>query len=101
MNIPPLGLGYPSGTAISNYYPGAHVTMEEITNVSKALDKAGIEHENTRIRKQIYASKNTFEVLQASAQASKIEITSGNESASSVCLVRGDHAREMAEICTQ
>ncbi|CAN9409337.1 unnamed protein product [Alternaria alternata] len=98
IKTPPFGLGYPSETLISNYYPDAHVTREEIAYVSKVLDKAGIEPENTRVRKCVDADGTHFEVLQAAVMTSREEIAQATKSDPGVYLVRGDHATELAAI---
>jgi dipeptidyl-peptidase-3 len=101
LTTPPFGLGYPSETSQSNYYLGTHVTREEIANVSRVLEKAGIEPENTRIRKHVAGDREIFDVLQAAAKSSKENITQSTEWNINVRLVRGDHAAEMAAICIQ
>lgn len=49
--VPPYGLGYPSDTAQSSYYPGGNLSEAEILSISKLLEVEGIYPENTRISK--------------------------------------------------
>lgn len=101
MSTQTFGLGYPSKTSISNYYLGAHVTRDEIAEVSKVLDRAGIEPENTRICKTVNGSHTTFRVLQAATQAGHEKLAQGTTVGISVCLERGDHAKELIAICNE
>jgi hypothetical protein len=101
IDTPPFGLGYPSDTSQSNYYPGTRVTREEIANVSRVMDKAGIEPENTRVYKRVVGNKVIFDVLQAAAKSGQENIAQETEPDINVRLVRGDYAAEMTAICTQ
>jgi dipeptidyl-peptidase-3 len=67
--VPPYGLGYPSDTALSNYYPRNRISHDEIAVVGRVLQKHGIEPENTRIRKTTQHGKVIYEVLQAFSEA--------------------------------
>lgn len=67
--IPPYGLGFPSDTAQSAYYPGdSIITRNEISAVSRLLEEHSIFPENTRIQKISGSKENTFEVLRASVE---------------------------------
>ena len=69
--MPSFGLGYPSDTVQSAYYTGESIiTQEEISAVSRALEKHGIFPENTRIQKVSSPKTHTFEVLRASVEHS-------------------------------
>ena len=95
--IPPYGLGFPSGTAQSNYYPGGNLSEEEISSISKLLELEGLYPENTRISKQ---GDLNYTVHVASVQSSKppsISLDPGR----TVQIVAGDHATELASICSE
>jgi dipeptidyl-peptidase-3 len=67
--VPPYGLGFPSDTAQSAYYPGSHtITREGIAAISQMLEEGLVHPENTRIEKFIEADRATFHVLQASTE---------------------------------
>lgn len=101
-SVPPFGLGYPSDNAVSNYYPGARISKEEIARVTKAVGAVGIEPENTRIRKIEENSLRIFEVLQASIETDdKVETVKSDAPNEEIRLVRGDHAIELGKICSQ
>ena len=99
---PPFNLGYPGDFAQSAYYPGHTViSKEEIAVVSKALEAHSIYSENTRIRKLESNDAPTFEVLQASVEKDAlVKEFSLPDSKGIVRLVRGDHAEELAKICS-
>jgi hypothetical protein len=95
-------LGYPSATAISNYYPGDRISREEIAVVGKSMQEHGIEPENTRVRKGLKGGKVVYEVHQASSDTDSPEpIAADMLACSNVRIVRGDHTAEMPAICTQ
>lgn len=98
-SVPPYGLGYPSKTTQSSYYPGNGITEEDIAKVSGILEKHSIFPENTRIRK---ADNGTdFEVLLASTgRGTALELTLP-EDGRSVSLVHGDHSEDLQRICAE
>ncbi|KAE8824347.1 hypothetical protein PTNB85_08904 [Pyrenophora teres f. teres] len=99
--MPPYGLGFPSDTAQSAYYPGESIiTRDEISAVSRLLEKHLIFPENTRIQKVSSPKAHTFEVLRASVEhdtePSVIEIPSLG---ATMKVKGGDHSGELAKIC--
>ncbi|KAF2963291.1 hypothetical protein GQX73_g10281 [Xylaria multiplex] len=102
-SIPPEGLGYPSERLSSNYYLGEpRITKEEISSVAKIMERNMLEPENTRIHKSIRRRKTVFEILQASAdQVEHIKELDSGDPSWSVVLSRGDHALELAQVCSQ
>ncbi|KAJ5058664.1 peptidase family M49-domain-containing protein [Bipolaris maydis] len=67
--MPPYGLGFPSHTAQSMYYPGdSIITRDEISEVSRVLEKHSIFPENTRIQKVSNTKAQIFKVLRASVE---------------------------------
>jgi dipeptidyl-peptidase-3 len=98
--IPPYGLGFPSDTAQSSYYPGDRITQNEIAAISAVLEEHSIFPENTRIRKVPIPRGHTFEVLQASveqdAEPTEFEIPTLG---ATLKLRRGDHFKELEKIC--
>ncbi len=99
--IPPYGLGFPSDTAQSAYYPGdTAITRDEIAAVSRSLEEYSIFPENTRIRKVSSPKEHTFEVLRASVEhdtePSVLDIPSLG---ATMKVIAGDHSEELARIC--
>lgn len=99
--MPPYGLGFPSDTAQSAYYPGdSIITQEEIAAVSRSLEDHSIHPENTRIQKSSDSEVHTFEVLQASiehdTESTIIEVPALG---TNIRVTRGDHSAELAKIC--
>lgn len=99
--MPPYGLGFPSHTAQSMYYPGdSIITREEISAVSRVLEKHSIFPENTRIQKVSGPKAHIFKVLRASVehdiQPFILEIPSLGATMEIKC---GDHSEELARIC--
>jgi dipeptidyl-peptidase-3 len=88
-------------TQVSNYYPGLQVSRDEIATVSKVMEAASIEPENTRLRKIVDNDENIFEVLQASAETDVKELRPAPGSDIRVRLVRGDRSEEIGSICKQ
>jgi dipeptidyl-peptidase-3 len=97
-------LGYPDQGHMSAYYPdSADITKDEIEQVSKALAKAGLLVENTRLRK---VASGDFELLIASAETDPkskdrdlgdktvLDLESGKK----LKLVFGDYRKEMESI---
>jgi dipeptidyl-peptidase-3 len=102
VGAPPYRLGYPGETTVSNYYPGARITRDEITAVAKSLEKCGIEPENTRVRKLVEDDEAIYEVLQASSETGSSQLTpEGLVADTKIRIVRGDYAAEMSAICAQ
>ncbi|KAI9794604.1 MAG: hypothetical protein M1816_004491 [Peltula sp. TS41687] len=99
---PPFGLGFPSEIAQSSYYPGTlRPSRDEIARISQALEETSIHPENTRIRKTLLDDGgSSFDVLQASVEIDDQprEIPCPN-SGDRVRLIRGDHSRELEQIC--
>jgi len=94
--VPPFGLGYPSENAQSAYYPGTEpISEQEVANVSKVMEQRSIGPVNTRIRKLLNAGKPIYQLLQAS-----VETGVSQELADGVFLVKGDHAEELAKVCS-
>ncbi|KAL5330146.1 hypothetical protein ACEPPN_003671 [Leptodophora sp. 'Broadleaf-Isolate-01'] len=101
--VPPFTLGYPGENTMSNYYPGdERITREEITTVSKVMDKLSVEPENTRVRKCAEQGKISFKVLQASVETTPVaNMKDSDEISPEILLVRGDHAEELSKICSE
>ncbi|RFU25600.1 hypothetical protein B7463_g10739, partial [Scytalidium lignicola] len=101
LSIPPFSLGYPSNAAQSAYYPGKIcITADELTVVSQALEQRSIYPENTRIRKTTLEGTIIYKVLQASIEIdSDPDEFSLGDSKGVVRLVRGDHSKELKQIC--
>ena len=95
--IPPYGLGYSSDTAQSSYYPSGNLDEAEISNISKLLELEGIYPENTRISKQ---DDLNYTVHIASFESSKPR-SFPLDSGKTVHIVGGDHAAELANICSE
>lgn len=95
--VPPYGLGYPSDIAQSSYYPSANLDEAEISSISKLLELEGIYPENTRISKQ---NDLNYTVHLASVELSEPRsyiLDSGR----TIQIVGGDHAAELASICSE
>lgn len=101
VTVPPYGLGFPSDTAQSAYYPGdSIITHDEIAAVSRLLERHSIFPENTRIRKVFSREARTFEVLQASIeQDTELAVLELPTLGATVKVKRGDHSKELAKIC--
>ncbi|KAI8633195.1 peptidase family M49-domain-containing protein [Xylariaceae sp. FL1651] len=96
-STPPYSLGFPGNLAQSSYYLGDHISKEEITFVSKALDAQSIYPENTRVRK---SGPNLYEVLQASVDSTQpAQSLETPNSSIEIRLVRGDHAADLERVC--
>ena len=99
--IPPSGLGFPSSTAQSAYYPGqCIITQNEIAEISRLLEQHSVFPENTRIQKVDSGEKRIFEVLQASvdqdAEPAEFRVPALD---AIVKIRRGDHSEELSKIC--
>ncbi|KAF2177997.1 peptidase M49, dipeptidyl-peptidase III, partial [Zopfia rhizophila CBS 207.26] len=99
--VPPYGLGFPSDTAQSAYYPGdSIITQNEIAAISRLLEKHSIFPENTRIQKVSSPEAHTFEVLQASVeQDTEPAVFELPALGATIKVKRGDHSEELAKIC--
>ncbi|UKZ47253.1 hypothetical protein TrVGV298_001470 [Trichoderma virens] len=98
--VPPFSLGYPSKNAQSGYYPTDEpITKDEIAKVSEVMNDKSIGPENTRVRKVIKDGKPVLELLQASVDTGPLS-NGDNELAEGVVLVRGDHSKELAKVCS-
>ncbi|UQC90711.1 dipeptidyl-peptidase 3 [Colletotrichum lupini] len=93
---PPFSLGYPGETTQSTYYPGNHITKEEIAMVSQVLEQKSILPENTRLRK--LDGDAGFELQIASSDDGSLGVLPLSDGRSSVKLVMGDHAAELEKI---
>ncbi|KFY07720.1 hypothetical protein V492_06876 [Pseudogymnoascus sp. VKM F-4246] len=102
LSTPPFGLGYPSDTAQSAYYPShCDITKDEVEAISHTLQELSIFPENTRIDKSMSAGIPTFSVLQASTGmgTSSHEFLLKKDTKAVVRLVSGDHCDELKQIC--
>ncbi|KAI0412614.1 peptidase family M49-domain-containing protein [Xylaria grammica] len=98
--VPPYSLGYSSEITQSSYYPGGNITEQEVSIVSRTLERNSIFPENTRIRKN--KNGTDFEVLVASVESIDVAQTFPlPDTAGSVTLVHGDHSSELKNICTE
>lgn len=96
----PHGIGYPNDTTASSYYMGDRTTREEIEEVQQFIQDKGTESENTRVRKTIQDGNAVYQVLQTSSESpGQKPTTTGRHPGSKVRIVRGDHQREMSNIC--
>ncbi|KAK1710798.1 peptidase family M49-domain-containing protein [Colletotrichum lupini] len=96
---PPFSLGYPGETTQSTYYPGNHITKEEIAMVSQVLEQKSILPENTRLRK--LDGDAGFELQIASSDDGSLGVLPLSDGRSSVKLVMGDHAAELEKMCVE
>ncbi|KAK6507658.1 hypothetical protein TWF481_006083 [Arthrobotrys musiformis] len=99
----PHSIGFPSDTEQSSYYPGDEIiSREEIAAVSEIMGKQLIEPENTRLRKIIENGQTIFELLQASSEKDKTAEPEYimNSPEAVLRVVKGDHAEELAAICS-
>ncbi|KAL1311484.1 hypothetical protein AAFC00_004425 [Neodothiora populina] len=100
MTCPPFGLGYPSENLQSSYYPGdAPMSQAEIEAVSKVLDERSIDLKNTRISRSERPGETSYNVLQASINAGESPLKIGDTDNGTVYIVRGDHSKELTNIC--
>lgn len=98
--MPPYGLGFPSDTAQSAYYPGESIiTQDEILAISRLLEKHSIFPENTRIQKVSRPKAHTFEVLKASVEHTEPFILEIPSLGATMKVKGGDHSEELARIC--
>ncbi|KAI0530106.1 dipeptidyl peptidase III [Xylaria digitata] len=102
-SIPPESLGCPCERLSSNYYLGeTRITKEEISSIAKIMERNLLEPENTRIYKNIGRPKPISEILQASVD--RVEHAEELDSGGLgwlVVLRRGDHAPELALVCSE
>ncbi|KAH0544774.1 hypothetical protein FGG08_001141 [Glutinoglossum americanum] len=99
---PPHNLGFPSDIAQSTYYPGeSRISRDEISLITKAMEKHSIYPENTRLHKHYNNGKLSFDILQASVEvdgpAQELSLPGSGEFAR---LLRGDHSQELEKICS-
>lgn len=93
--VPPFSLGYPGDRTQSAYYLSPEpISKDEISRISKVMNKHSIGPENTRIWKQIEHGRPVYHLLQASAKSGD-----PTELAEGVFLVKGDHSEELGKIC--
>ena len=98
----PFALGYPSDHAQSAYYPGEKkLTKEEISLVSKVLEKHKIEPENTRLDSFTTSllSYPIYVVRQASATKDPDYRFINKEAPGIVWISNGDHCDELEKVC--
>ncbi|KAK5020312.1 hypothetical protein LTR60_000631 [Cryomyces antarcticus] len=96
----PRGLGFPSDTSQSSYYPGeTRMTREEIFTVSEVLNDLSIEPENTRILKSKDGPRAVYDVLQGSVEEDDPPLEVKRPGFGLVRIVRGDHSKELRQIC--
>lgn len=102
LSTPPFSLGYPGHLTQSAYYPGpCIISQDEIAVVSQALEDCSIFPENTRIRKVESNGISVFEVLQASIEKDEIVQEFRLRDSKGVArLIRQDHSKELAQICS-
>ncbi|KAK5088843.1 hypothetical protein LTR05_003065 [Lithohypha guttulata] len=107
---PPFGLGFPSDSTQSQYYPKGSfkITEQQIQAVSKLMEVKRIWPENTRLLSAYDNDGNpVLEILQASVQKDEeptivetgLEIEPGTKY--TVRLRRGDFAGPLAKICDE
>jgi dipeptidyl-peptidase-3 len=101
ITVPPYGLGFPSNTAQSAYYPGdSTITQSEIEAISRLLEEHSIFPENTRIRKVRRSETSTYEVLQASVvQDTEPAVFELPALGATIKVKGGDHSEDLAKIC--
>ena len=95
--IPPYGLGYPGDIAQSNYYPSGNLTEAGISSISKLLEL------ETFTRRTLESPKRAdlnYTVHLASVQPREPR-SSSLHSGRTVQIVGGDHAAELASICSE
>lgn len=97
MPVASLSIGKPSEGNISGYYlPAAtDISDAEASYVQTVLEANHIDPINTRARKLA----TSFEVLVASVDQGKTELTKGVESDKPVYVIKGDFKDEMAKVC--
>ncbi|KAJ5732749.1 hypothetical protein N7493_004230 [Penicillium malachiteum] len=89
MSAQPVKLGHPDETSQSGYYPGVEkITKEEVEALSGVITVSGIEPDTTRLLKnselQLYG-----------------EVQIPDQPLAKVYLRRGDHSKEMRNICLE
>jgi dipeptidyl-peptidase-3 len=97
----PFSLGFPGRVSQSMYYPGSlNPTREEISIISKELERRSIYPENTRIQKSVCAGTTVYDVLIASTESDiNISEFALPDLAGVIRLLRGDHADLLNLIC--
>ncbi|KAH8813356.1 peptidase family M49-domain-containing protein [Xylogone sp. PMI_703] len=101
LSIPPFSLGYPGIASQSAYYPSEiPITAGEIDIVSRALEERSIYPENTRIRKTNPQGAIVYDILQASVDTDTEPLQFQLENSTNIIrIIRGDHSKELQEIC--
>ncbi|KAK3704250.1 hypothetical protein LTR37_013924 [Vermiconidia calcicola] len=95
----PSRLGYPDTCSQSWYYTGSPISADEVAAISKAMLERSIDCENTSIQKHDGQDGYTYDVLQASVESEACSDSFYTAGGHSVRIVRGDHSRELAQIC--
>ncbi|RHZ46900.1 dipeptidyl peptidase III [Aspergillus thermomutatus] len=103
----PNSLGVPSDTSQSTYYlgDGTLENMEEVSTISKLMEKSKIFPENTRLRKSVTTeggtTLQTYDILQGSVEEDEATLQEPDNQFSNstkIRLVRGDHKDELKKI---
>ncbi|KAJ5640462.1 dipeptidyl-peptidase 3 [Penicillium herquei] len=108
MSAQPVKLGHPVETSQSGYYPRVEkITKEEIEALSGVITANGIKPNNTRLLKHTDDPGQTwFEVLLASSEMDSELHSYGwiqlpDQPLAKVYLRRGDHSKEIKNICLE
>ncbi|KAJ3521737.1 hypothetical protein NM208_g13157 [Fusarium decemcellulare] len=96
---PPFGLGYPSHSTQSSYYPVNYISESEIAEVSKVLEQNSFFPENTRLRKE--GNGTGFTVYIASVEGGEVARFPLPNGKGTVRLVRGDHSSALQRVCAE
>jgi dipeptidyl-peptidase III len=96
----PRGLGYPTDSTQSSYYPGLlRISKEEIAEVSRIVEAKKIHPENTRIQKTKLEHSMVYDVFQASVDTEDHPRVIEESNLGLIRLAPGDHSIELAHIC--
>ncbi|KAK4197328.1 dipeptidyl peptidase III [Triangularia verruculosa] len=99
---PPYTLGFPSKTAQSSYYIGDEpISSEDVSVVTKVMERHNIWPENTRLRKIMDGNKPVFEILQATSEISGPAMLDSDFPETIFQIRRGDHSAELSKVCEQ
>ena len=102
LSIPPTKIGFDSENAQCSYYPGVPLTLREVDLISKLKERCGVSQKNTRIRKVIEGGVPLFEILIASIGSDPdppVQVIDYQGVKVLVRVVRGDHSKELSQIC--